>query len=57
MISLQQTKELLGEPHMDDEKAQKIRSGSYKLADLVIDKWLTEIKKIKNVKKKQIELD
>lgn len=39
MISLQRTKELLGEPNMSDEEAEKARSKSYEFADLLFNRW------------------
>jgi len=51
MLSIQQTKKLLGEPNMSNEEAGQIRSRSYEFADLIINRWLAK-KKLKNIENK-----
>lgn len=48
MITLQQLKELLGEPNMSDTEAEKVRSKSYEFADLLFDRWTIQRKNPKN---------
>ena len=48
MISLQQTKELLGEPNMSDEEAEKTRRKSIEFVDLLFNRWVVQRKKPKN---------
>jgi len=52
MISLQQTKELLGEPNMSDKEAEKVRSKSYEFADLLFNRWVVQGKNPQNSKNK-----
>ena len=57
MISLQETKELLGEPNMSDGEAEKARRKSIEFVDLLFNRWLTDKKpkenKYKNEQPKQ----
>jgi len=40
MLTLEQTKKLLGDPEMSDREAQEIRNAFYSLADLIFDSWV-----------------
>ena len=48
MISLQRTKELLGEPNMSDEEAEKARSKSIEFVDLLFNRWAVQRNNPKN---------
>ncbi len=48
MISLQETKELLGEPNMSDEEAEKARRKSVEFVDLLFNRWVAQGKNPKN---------
>ena len=48
MISLQRTKELLGEPNMSDEEAEKARSKSVEFVDLLFNRWVVQKNDPKN---------
>jgi hypothetical protein len=39
MLSIEQTKRLLGNPQLSDHEAEEIRDISYMLAELVFEKW------------------
>lgn len=52
MLTIEQTKELLGEPNMSDTEAGQMRQRSYKLADLFIDRWLADKSRLKNIENK-----
>jgi hypothetical protein len=42
MLSLEQTKRLLGNEQLSDREAEEIRDISYRLAELLLDKWRLE---------------
>lgn len=52
MISVQKTKELIGEPDLSDTAAEQIRSKFYMLADLLLDSWQTNKVKQETIKNK-----
>jgi hypothetical protein len=39
MLSIEQTKRLLGNPQLSDREAEEIRDISYMLAEVVFEKW------------------
>ena len=49
MLSIEKTKELLGDKNMSDEEATEIRDGFHHLAEIIYEKWEQE-KKMKNTK-------
>jgi len=49
MLSIEETKKILGDKDMLDEEAQEIRDGFRNLAEIIYEKWEHE-KKMKNTK-------
>lgn len=48
MISVEHTKELLGEPNMTDEEATEIRDNFRALAEVIFEQWQYERMKAKD---------
>ena len=53
MLSVERVKELLKDPNISDEEAEKIRDEFYIFAEMIFDKWMDEREKVKNNEKKE----
>lgn len=53
MLSVERVKELLNDPKISDEEAEKIRDEFYILAEVIFEKWMEDKKKEKENEKKE----
>lgn len=53
MLSVERVKELLNDPKISDEEAEKIRDEFNILAEMIFDKWIEDKKKEKEDEKKE----
>lgn len=51
MLSVERVKELLNDPKISDEEAEKIRDEFYIFSEIIFDKWMEDKKKEKENKK------
>jgi len=52
MLSVERVKQLLNDPKISDEEAEKIRDEFHILAEMIFEKWIEDKKKAKDNEKK-----